>query len=107
MSQNTPHTKFHTHDNHTYAYEYSPGPAGRPTFLLLHGFPSTRNIWNKVAHLLTSAGYGVLRPDLLGYGESSKPKDVQEYSFRTMSMGVAGILAHENLQRVIGVGHDW
>jgi pimeloyl-ACP methyl ester carboxylesterase len=41
--------------------------------LLLHGFPATRHLWSRVAPLLTSSGFRVLVPDLVGYGDSEAP----------------------------------
>ena len=43
--------------------------AGDPV-LLLHGFPTTRRLWSQVAPRLAEAGYRILAPDLVGYGES-------------------------------------
>ena len=43
--------------------------AGDPV-LLLHGFPATRRLWAQVARRLAEAGYRILAPDLVGYGES-------------------------------------
>jgi pimeloyl-ACP methyl ester carboxylesterase len=45
--------------------------------LLLHGFPATRHLWSRVAPLLTSAGFRVLVPDLIGYGDSEAPTGVR------------------------------
>jgi len=45
---------------------------GEP-LLLLHGFPATRYLWSRVAPLLAGAGFRVLVPDLVGYGESEAP----------------------------------
>jgi pimeloyl-ACP methyl ester carboxylesterase len=44
-----------------------------PPLLLLHGFPATRHLWSRVAPLLVGAGYRVLTPDLVGYGDSEAP----------------------------------
>ena len=41
--------------------------------LLLHGFPATRHLWSRVAPILVSAGFRVLIPDLVGYGDSEAP----------------------------------
>jgi len=41
--------------------------------LLLHGFPATRHLWSRVAPMLVSAGFRVLIPDLVGYGDSEAP----------------------------------
>lgn len=38
--------------------------------LLLHGFPATRQLWARVASLLSKAGFRVLAADLVGYGAS-------------------------------------
>jgi pimeloyl-ACP methyl ester carboxylesterase len=45
--------------------------------LLLHGFPATRHLWARVAPLLLGAGFRVLIPDLVGYGESEAPTGVR------------------------------
>jgi pimeloyl-ACP methyl ester carboxylesterase len=44
--------------------------AGLPV-LLLHGFPSTRNLWCRVVPLLVEAGFRTLVPDLVGGGAAS------------------------------------
>jgi pimeloyl-ACP methyl ester carboxylesterase len=48
-----------------------------PALLLLHGFPATRHLWSLVAPQLLSAGFRVLVPDLVGYGESTAPRGVR------------------------------
>ncbi|KAF2748447.1 alpha/beta-hydrolase [Sporormia fimetaria CBS 119925] len=90
-----------------YAYYYVKAAQKRPTFLLLHGFPSTADDWKNQIDDLSGAGYGVLAPDMLGYGDTDKPKDLKAYSHKKMSGEVAKILEHEGLKEVIGVGHDW
>jgi pimeloyl-ACP methyl ester carboxylesterase len=45
--------------------------------LLLHGFPATRRLWSKVAPVLVEAGFRVLVPDLVGYGDSEAPVGVR------------------------------
>ena len=92
---------------HTYSYIHTIASVRSETFLLLHGFPSTSLVWNKLSAQLTKAGYGVLAIDLLGCGDSSKPTDVQEYALSRISEHVKEIMVHEQLDQVIGVGHDW
>ncbi|TKA28536.1 hypothetical protein B0A49_13967, partial [Cryomyces minteri] len=58
-----------------------------PPLLLLHGFPQTHLIWNKVASQLTKS-YTVVAIDLRGYGSSSKPHGDDKhiaYSKRVMA----------------------
>lgn len=46
-------------------------------------------------------------PDLLGYGESSKPDHVEQYRLKPMSDEVIELLNHLKLDTVVGVGHDF
>jgi haloacetate dehalogenase len=46
-----------------------------PPVLLLHGYPQTGQMWRKVAPRLAEQ-YTVVCPDLRGYGDSDKPRDV-------------------------------
>jgi pimeloyl-ACP methyl ester carboxylesterase len=91
----------------TYAYVYKPAQGDKPTFLLLHGCPSSSYDWRYQISDLSDAGYGVLVPDLLGYGDTSKPEAVEEYICSKFSSHVAKLLDNEGLTKVIGVGHDW
>jgi pimeloyl-ACP methyl ester carboxylesterase len=45
--------------------------------LLLHGYPSTRHLWSRVAPSLVEAGHRVIVPDLVGYGASDVPAGVR------------------------------
>ena len=60
----------------TYSYINIKAQDSNPTFLLLHGFPSSVYDWRKQITSLSEAGYGILAPDLLGYGETDHPDDV-------------------------------
>ncbi|CAG8949420.1 hypothetical protein HYFRA_00005049 [Hymenoscyphus fraxineus] len=94
-------------DGTTYAYLYiAATTATMTTFLLLHGFPSSSYDWRIQIQNLTDAGYGVLVPDLLGYGDTDKPVDVESYRWKRMAGHIVEILGHEGLESVVGVGHD-
>jgi soluble epoxide hydrolase / lipid-phosphate phosphatase len=95
-------------DGTNYAYIRIPAvDSTKPTFLLLHGFPSSSYDWRHIVLELRERGYGVIAPDLLGYGDTDKPVEVAEYSFKRMGNDVAELIHIENLDKVIGVGHDW
>nr|POE76166.1 epoxide hydrolase a [Quercus suber] len=88
-------------DGTTYGYiVVSPG-AGKPTFLLLHGYPSSSYDWRHQISDLTAAGYGVIAPDLLGYGDTDKPEKFEQYSLKRMSFQMRELLDVENVQRCI------
>jgi len=101
---------------HTYAYICYPSSNSlRPTLLFLHGFPSTSYDWRFQIPHFRSLGYGILAPDLLGYGGTSRPTDVQCYLGSEMSKEIIAILDHERLGlkeetgsgRVVAIAHDW
>ena len=96
-------------DGTKYAYISIPttDPANKVTFLLLHGFPSTAFDWRHVVPLLRDRGHGVIAPDLLGYGDSDKPSNVEAYSLERMANHVLELIKHEGLGKVVGIGHDW
>ncbi|EKM57395.1 uncharacterized protein PHACADRAFT_194943 [Phanerochaete carnosa HHB-10118-sp] len=64
-----------TSRNLTYHYYFSPAQPQKPTLLFCHGFPSTIHDWRHIAPQLQGKGYGVVVPDMLGYGETAKPTD--------------------------------
>ncbi|EED14642.1 epoxide hydrolase, putative [Talaromyces stipitatus ATCC 10500] len=95
-------------DGTKYSYIHvPPSDSNKPTFLLLHGFPSTSYDWRHVLPLLKDRGYGVIAPDLLGYGDSDNPAEVEAYSIKRMADHVIEVILSEGLEQVIGVGHDW
>lgn len=83
---------------------YSMGGNG-PPLLLLHGFPQTRAMWAGIAPALASH-FTVIAADLRGYGASSKPPDVSDYSFRHMAADQQALMAHLGHPQFHLVGHD-
>jgi pimeloyl-ACP methyl ester carboxylesterase len=91
----------------TYGYICIPPSSSQPTILFLHGFPSSSYDWrNQISHF-SSLGYGVLVPDLLGYGGTDKPSSPKAYLGKKMATEVMDILDHERLDKVHVVAHDF
>jgi pimeloyl-ACP methyl ester carboxylesterase len=92
-----------------YHYFFSPAASGKPTVLFLHGFPSNAHeCWRHQVVFFVKQGYGVLAPDLLGYGGTDKPTDVALYAKSLMSADIISIMDKENLNgKVYAIGHDW
>jgi len=92
----------------TYTYYVSKASKGKPTIFLLHGWPDSAALWEDLAtkHVVP-AGYGVIIPDCLGYGGSSKPTDVNAYNPVGLTNDFSEILSAEEIEKVIVGGHDW
>jgi haloacetate dehalogenase len=76
-----------------------------PPLLLLHGYPQTRAMWARIAPRLAET-HTVICPDLRGYGDSGKPADVANYSFREMAADMLGLMAGLGHERFAVAGHD-
>jgi soluble epoxide hydrolase/lipid-phosphate phosphatase len=102
-----PRKELNVDDKVTYSYVHIEAKTSLPTFLLLHGFPSSAYDWrHQIAHL-RQAGYGIIAPDLLGYGRTDSPEAIEDYKFSKMSVHISKILEHHKIRQVIGVAHDW
>ena len=80
----------------------------KPVLVLLHGFPQTHVLWQRVAQQL-KARYRLVMPDLRGYGDSShEAGDAQHahYSKRAMAQEVVELLEHLGVPRFFLCGHD-
>ncbi|MDR5644412.1 alpha/beta fold hydrolase [Burkholderia cenocepacia] len=76
-----------------------------PSIVFLHGIPTSRYLWRKVAQTISQAGFGWLAFDLLGYGQSSKPTDVDlgiGQQARIISLALAAL----DWRGGLVVGHD-
>lgn len=64
------------------------GDKNKPTLLLLHGFPSSSQMFRDLINDL-SADYHLLAPDYPGFGQSSAPApDAYEYSFDHLAVTI-------------------
>ena len=88
------------------------GAPGRPTLLLLHGFPELAWSWRRVMPRLAEAGYHVVAPDQRGYGRTtgwdprfdgdlasfrqlSLAQDIVELVFALGLSGVRAVIGHD------------
>ena len=44
---------------------------------------------------------------MLGYGQTDKPKEVEEYKIKLMVDDIAELFDHEKLGKIVAVAHDW
>lgn len=95
----------------TYSYVHiRPGRTTQPTLLFLHGFPSSSYDWRHQIDYFSNCAqgreYGIIAPDLLGYGGTDKPISASEYRAKTMCHELIEMMDREGVERVHAVGHD-
>ena len=82
--------------------------AGRgPAAILCHGFPETWYSWRHQIPALVEAGYRVIAMDMRGFGETSAPERVDDYTMLHLVGDVIGVLDGLELPRAVVIGHDW
>jgi pimeloyl-ACP methyl ester carboxylesterase len=74
-----------------------------PVLLLLHGMAADHTTWNDVIPRLAKR-YTVVAPDLLGHGESDKPR--ADYSVGGYANGMRDLLTVLGVDKVTVVGHS-
>src|SRR5688500_8936068 len=84
------------------------GPAdGRPV-MLLHGEPTWSFLYRRIIPILARAGVRVIAPDLIGFGRSDKPADVEAHTYAGHVEWVRSFAFDAlDLTGVTVVGHDW
>ena len=94
----------------TYGYIVGePSQTPVATVVLLHGFPDIGFGWRYQVPVLMNAGYRVVVPDMLGYGDTDAPHDLKEYSLKSLSADIkelATSFVGKDGQIILG-GHDW
>ena len=56
-------------------------PSNATPVLLLHGEPGWSYLYRKMIPVIAGAGYRAIAPDLVGFGRSDKPVDIESYSY--------------------------
>ena len=79
------------------------GDPSLPVLLLVHGITSSSATWDPVIPGLAEHAH-VIAPDLLGHGESDKPRT--DYSLGAFASGLRDLLEHLGHERVTVVGHS-
>jgi haloalkane dehalogenase len=74
-----------------------------PAVVLIHGFPTSADLWAREAFLLASR-MKVIVPDLIGYGESDKRAD-RDLSARSQAVYVRELLSSLGIEEFAVVGH--
>jgi haloalkane dehalogenase len=75
--------------------------------IFIHGEPTWSFLWRKVIPPVRDGGFRCVAPDLVGFGGSDKPVDVDWYSYDRHTAMVATLLDDLDLRGATVVVHDW
>jgi pimeloyl-ACP methyl ester carboxylesterase len=82
--------------------------AGRgPLVVLCHGFPESWYSWRHQLLALARAGFHAVAPDQRGYGQTSAPPAVDQYTLLHLVGDLVGLLDALGAPAAAIVGHDW
>lgn len=87
------------------AYMYLPPKRSKPVVLLLHGKNFSAAYWRRIANWLQDKGYGVLMPDQIGFGKSSKPRHYQ-FSLQALADNTRNLVHSLDLDTTVVMGHS-
>lgn len=76
------------------------------TVILLHGIPGVGAIWQEVSRLLRTR-YRVVVPDLVGFGQSARPDDIQALWADSQAAAVLALMDDLGIDSAVVVGHDF
>lgn len=75
--------------------------------ICLHGFPEHSFSWRHQLPLLADLGYKAWAPNMRGYGKSSRPPFVEDYSMDNLTADVGALIDASGCRDVVLLAHDW
>lgn len=90
-------------DFHLATYQAGTGPA----VVFVHGFPDLAMGWQHQLRAVAAQGFHAIAPDMRGYGGSSCPPDVSDYSIDKLAGDLVALLDALDIEKAVFVGHDW
>lgn len=78
-----------------------------PLVILCHGFPESWYSWRHQLRALADAGFHAVAPDQRGYGKTTAPESIDEYSIFHLVGDIVGLVHGLGEQKAVIVGHDW
>jgi len=78
-----------------------------PLVLFCHGFPESWYSWRHQLPVVAAAGYHAVAMDMRGYGGTSQPGDIGDYTVNHLIGDVVGVVNALGASSAIVVGHDW
>jgi pimeloyl-ACP methyl ester carboxylesterase len=82
------------------------GDPNAPPMILIHGFAASNLVWSKVFLELAASGFRVIAPDLLGYGYSEKPRNL-DYTIARQAEMVVSFMRRLGIDAAVLVGSSY
>jgi pimeloyl-ACP methyl ester carboxylesterase len=95
-----PSLQFRTIHGHRRAFRIA---GSGPAILMIHGVGDSSATWSTV-HAKLAQRFTVIAPDLLGHGDSDKPR--ADYSVAAFANGIRDLLTALDIDRVTIIGHS-
>ncbi|MCY1693724.1 alpha/beta fold hydrolase [Curtobacterium sp. SL109] len=83
------------------------GPEEGQLMVFLHGWPSIGLMWRAQMEAFAADGWHCVAPDLRGFGKSSVPEEMSEYTVENVVEDITELHDHLGGEPAIWVGHDW
>jgi haloalkane dehalogenase len=75
--------------------------------IFMHGEPTWSFLWRKVLPPVLDAGFRCIAPDLVGFGRSDKPSDIDFYTYERHVALISALLEDLDVRGATIVVHDW
>ena len=83
--------------------EYGDGPL----VLFCHGWPESWYSWRHQIRAIGDQGYRAVALHMRGYGQTSKPNNIEAYNITSLVGDVVGAVSALSTAPAVVVGHDW
>ena len=103
MIYNFKNKTYELNDVKIYAIEQGEGPL----VIMVHGWPESWYSWRHQIQPIADMGYKVIAIDVRGYGNSSKPLEIEKYDMLSLIGDLIKIIQKEKSKKAILIGHDW
>ena len=78
-----------------------------PLILCVHGWPESWYSWRHQMFHFAPKGYQVAAMSVRGYGNSSHPVGIEDYTLQALSDDIAAVARALSPRPAILFGHDW
>ena len=92
-------------DNNLINYSKDGSGTERPAVVFLHGWRSSKEVWQGIIGKLGQTGRTIYRLDLPGFGNSPAPQ--RGFTISDYAALVAGFIKKQNLNKVVLIGHSF